>query len=440
MQAPVSTTVGLAHAAKKDLSDDEVLALVRQAVDAVGGIRSFVRPGDLVVLKPNQTLWFLAEDGVTTDPRVVAAMAQLCKEAGAGHVVVGDSSGGDLKTGRVMEVTGVKRLALDAGADEVVAFEDVPQETVEVEVDVAVHRLKVPKVMLDAQCVINLPKAKTHFEDLISCCLKNWVGIVCQKERPAIMVEGFLQKSMAALHQRVPAHLNVVDGLWAGEGTGPATNDPVWLGCVVAGADPVAVDATVARLMGLDAEGLSFAAEGVKIGLGTRDAARIRVVGPRVEDVRIRARPSRPGFDHLPVRVLWGEGVTMAGSLGHFKSIAETLDKFHVWPVIEATHGKPTFMIGAVEDPDFERHVEEGPYFVIDDAALEKYRTDRRVVFVPGHPATHNIFPYVFRRLHVGTIGPQMMKLESVLKQVEAWFHHRGWNAEQGRERSVPRS
>lgn len=430
MRAPPPTTVGIAHTQDEDVGDDEVLALAREAVDAVGGIGRFVRPGDLVVLKPNQTLWFLATDGVTTDPRLVAAMVRLCREAGAAHIVVGDSSGGDLKTKRVMDVTGVTRYAEAAGADEVVAFEDVPQETIEVDVDGERHHIKVPKVMLEAQCIINLPKAKTHFEDLISCCLKNWVGIVNQEERPAIMIEGFLQKATAAVFQRVPAHLNVVDGLWAGEATGPASNDAVWLGCVVAGTDAVAVDSTVARLMGFTPAGLTFAAAGAHIGLGTRDPENITIVGPSVDSVAIRAKPSKLGFDHLPVRVLVGDGVTMAGSLGHFKSIAETFLKFGMWPVIDRVYGPPTFMIGRVNDPEFDSHVEKGPYFVIDDAAHERYKRDPRVTFIPGHPATHNIFPHIFKRLHVEDVGPKMLKLESVIKQTESYFHFRSWSAD----------
>lgn len=425
---PEPTTVGIAHSQRRELSDEDVLALVRQAVDHAGGIRRFVRPGDLVVLKPNQTLWFLAEDGVTTDPRVVASMVRLCRDAGAGHIVVGDSSGGDLRTSRVMEATGVKRYAEAAGADEVVGFEDVPQEEVVVDTGGGRYHVQVPKLLLDAQCVVNLPKAKTHFEDLISCCIKNWVGVISQAQRPEFMVDPLLFDVTAATMKRVPARLHVVDGLWAGEGTGPATNDPVWLGCIVAGEDPVAVDATVARLMGFSPAGLQFARSGARLGLGTRDADRIRVAGARVEDVAIRARPANLGFDHLPVRVLVGEGVTMAGSAGHFKSIAESFLKYGLWDAVEAAYGKPTFMIGAVEDPGFERHVEDGPYFVIDDAALPRYKEDPRVTFVPGHPATHNIFPHVFRRLHVEHAGPAALKLAGVAKQLESWFHLRGWS------------
>jgi uncharacterized protein (DUF362 family) len=418
--------VGLAHATE-DPEDPTIVALCEEALAPLGGIRAFVRPGDSVVLKPNQTIWFLGRDGITTDPRVVAAMVKLSRDAGAREIIVGDSSGGDTKTMKIMEATGIARYAREAGADRVVAFEDEPQTPLRVRARGETYEVPVPSLLLDADTIIGMPKAKTHFYDPISCALKNWVGIPHQKERPHLMVDGVLQEAVVELHRQIPAKLHVVDGLWAGEGTGPVTNDPVWLGCIVAGADPVAVDVTVARLLRLNVAELQFVRAAKEAGLGEADPSRITVRGGDVDALAIHVQPAKRGFDHLPVRVLVGEGVTWAGSLGHFKSIAESFLKYRLWDIIIATYGKPTFMIGAVEDPDLESHVAEGPYFAIDDAVLEQYRSDSRIVFIGGHPATHNIFPYIFRRLAVPRVGPAALQLKRVMEEGASWFHYRGW-------------
>ena len=47
-------------------------------------------------------------------------------------------------------------------------------------------------------------------------------------------------------------YLSIVDGIIAGEGNGPEAPDPKSVGLLVAGTNPVAVDATCAKLMGFD--------------------------------------------------------------------------------------------------------------------------------------------------------------------------------------------
>ena len=67
--------------------------------------------------------------------------------------------------------------------------------------------------------------------------------------------------------------------------------------------------------------------------------------------------------------------------------------------------GVPTFLIGDAEDLNFERHVAQGPYFVIDDAAPARYRLDPRVHVIPGHPALHNMLPELLRGLGLTVPG-----------------------------------
>ena len=73
--------------------------------------RRFVRPGDTVLIKPNQTMWRLSSDGCTTDPRVAAALARSAREAGAGVVQVGKCSSCGQITRDVMKVTGTEDAA-----------------------------------------------------------------------------------------------------------------------------------------------------------------------------------------------------------------------------------------------------------------------------------------------------------------------------------------
>src|SRR5918999_2287821 len=101
------SVVAIAHTNEKHRSTERVLALVREAIDLLGGIQTFVKPGATVLIKPNQTVFYSAEEGCTTDPLVVGAIIRLAKEAGAARVQVAESSGGFLSSLDFMENTGM---------------------------------------------------------------------------------------------------------------------------------------------------------------------------------------------------------------------------------------------------------------------------------------------------------------------------------------------
>ena len=116
--------------------DSPIDEAVRKAVDLIGGISSFVRPGDRVVVKPN--LAYPYPPPATTGPSVVEAVARLCVEAGGREVLVGDSSSYSCKNilgyGRwsnmdVIRSTGMDRAAERAGA-KAVDFDSAKWSTV----------------------------------------------------------------------------------------------------------------------------------------------------------------------------------------------------------------------------------------------------------------------------------------------------------------------
>src|SRR5829696_8520928 len=126
-------TVAIAHTSEKHRSRERVLGLVREAVDLLGGISRFVQPGQTVLLKPNQTVFYSAEEGCTTDPLVVGALIRLVKEAGAARVQVGESSGDMFSSLEAMRVSGMAAVAEREGAELLdLGSDDVPNRTVEI--------------------------------------------------------------------------------------------------------------------------------------------------------------------------------------------------------------------------------------------------------------------------------------------------------------------
>jgi hypothetical protein len=282
-----------------------------------------------------------------------------------------------------------------------------------------VREIELPAPIVDADVLINVPKAKTHFVDPISGAIKNWMGAMTADVRMRHHDVETPQYVLDATMAR-PPHLHVMDALWAGEGRGPIATKGLWAGCVLASEDPVALDVTTARLLGFapsEASQMTYAAEAAERGLGTRDAASIDVVGEDLERVRVHATPNRydPSFRYLaPVRVIVGEGVSLPGTIGHFKSVADVWHQNHVWDLIRLfRRGTPTLMIGRADDPDFERHVTAGPYVTIDDVVADRYKRDPRVRHIAGHPVCDRMFRELIRALGVrvpGTIALEITK------------------------------
>jgi hypothetical protein len=273
-----------------------------------------------------------------------------------------------------------------------------------------------PAPLLDADVIIDVPKAKNHHIEPITGALKNWVGVVNQKWRSHNHGdEEHIPRFMDIMTVTRPA-LCVVDALIAGEGDGPIANLPRWCGCILASTDPVATDVAIARLMGRDWTRLGFARAAEQRGLGVREP--IEFLGVPLEEVAFQAWPGHEGFDYLPINFLVGSNVTLAGTVGHVKSVIDSMLRRGELNQVIWLKGTPTIMVGEVDDPRFEDHLEEGPYIVFDDSAKPRYKNDPRVHFVPGHPVLRNAMPELLKGLGV--------KLPAELAQRWQKFERRG--------------
>jgi uncharacterized protein (DUF362 family) len=407
--------VAIARTTDESIDDAGIERLAREALSHLGGMERFVRPGQTVLIKPNLTVFRLAKDGCTTDPRLVAALVRLAQAAGAGRVQVGECSSCGQVTREMMETTGLGRLAEQAGA-ELVYFDEVEQVEVDVPRGKLIHRIPVPRPLLEADVVIDCPKLKTHFLDPVTGAIKNWGGAARQDTMHRLHRDR-VEETVADLMSVTRPDLVVMDAIVAGEGNGPVANRPRFVGCVVASDDPVAHDVIAAELAGFDGESMRFPRAAASRGVGIGERGRIDVLGVPLETARVRLVPSQnEGWtERYPIRIIAGEGVTMEGTLGHFRGFADFWQDLHSWDAVVKLKGRPTFMIGRAEDPEFEAHVKEGPYVVLDDAALEKYKRDARVVFIPGSPIGNEMMPAILHGLGVELPG------KSVQKMLEAW-------------------
>ncbi len=318
-----------------------------------------------------------------------------------------------------MKVTGMAAVAEKEGAKLVdLGSDDVENRTVKIPAGLFLKECPIPAPLLDADVIINAPKAKNHHIEPISGALKNWVGAVNQNWRNHNHGDREHIPRFMDIMTITRPHLTVADALVCGEGDGPIANLPRWCGCVLASADPVATDVSICRLLGHDPDKLNFAREAELRGLGTR--TEIEYVGTPLEAVSFKAWKPHEGFEYLPINFLVGEGVALAGTVGHVKSAIDSMLRRGDLARVMWLKGTPTIMIGDIEDAQFEEHLKEGPYVVFDDAAQEKYKNDSRVYFVPGHPVLQTALPELMKGLGVELASTAMMKYE----EFERWGRH----------------
>lgn len=169
---------------------------------------------------------------------------------------------------------------------------------------------------------------------------------------------------------------------------------------------------------------MTYAREAESRGLGTTDLARIEIVGEALEAVRTPIEPNVVdlSFGYLaPVRVFVGAGVSLPGTIGHFKSVADVWHEDHVWDLIRLyRRGTPTIMIGRAEDPDFEQHLAAGPYVTIDDVVDDRYKLHPGVRHIAGHPVCDEMYRELTRALGVELQGKTALELMKVFTNLRS--------------------
>jgi len=284
MNSNTSAEVSIVRCA--DYARGSIMTAVRQAVDLLGGMQAFIKPGERVLLKPNLLKANRPEEAVTTHPEVVRAVIRLVREAG-GEPMVGDSPGfGDLR--KVCEKAGI----MDVIREESSMLVDF-DETITIKNSGRFQRFEISRLAYEADVIINLPKLKTHGMTVITGAVKNLFGCVPGKRKvqwhfnTGINHDLFMQM-IVELYAQIKPRLSIMDAVIGMEGNGPGSGDPRYIGAVVAGPDAVAVDVVSAAVLGIPPESLPIIRAAAALGIGQTRFDRITVHGEPLSRVAIR--------------------------------------------------------------------------------------------------------------------------------------------------------
>jgi uncharacterized protein (DUF362 family) len=255
------------------ITGDDPAQLARQAVEELGGIRRFIARGDVVLVKPNIGWDRTPEQAANTNPEVVAEIIRQCSNAGAKRVIVTDVSCNDPR--RCFQRSGIAEAAQRVGAEVV-----LPDPARFKEVDIQGEILRAWPVLdlfLNADKIINIPIAKHHSLTGTTLGMKNWYGML---GGPRHQLHQKIHESLVDLADFVRPTLTVIDCyriLIRNGPTGGNLQDVLLKKTLVAGTDPVALDAYVAKAFwNLEASSLPYLKMAANRGLGTYEFEKVR--------------------------------------------------------------------------------------------------------------------------------------------------------------------
>ena len=235
--------------------------------------------GNTVMVKPNVLRASEAHEGIVTHPAVLSAVIACLEARGPSEIVVGDNPG-LFSYGANTAAFEQAGLLAAAGA----YYRNIGDDGVEVPFDPRYGgRLSVSRAVMDADVFISLPKFKTHGLTVLTGAVKNSYGILPGAQKAALHRKAgspgpFHDLIVDVFRLRAPDFF-IVDAVVGMEGNGPASSELRDIHRILAGDNAVAVDAVMARMMGLDPARLRFLQRAAALGLGSFDAADTLIEG-----------------------------------------------------------------------------------------------------------------------------------------------------------------
>jgi uncharacterized protein (DUF362 family) len=309
---------------------DNLGAMTRDAIDALGGIRTIVNEGETIFIKPNFVSFPWAKynrcfhAGECTKPEIIIAVTEECLKAGAAEVIIGEGSHlpkfewkhAVTLDGNTNLVTEAKRLSsLYDRKVTLACLETDSPGWVEVPSKTSLNKIAISSLVANADKVISIPVAKTHSWAQLTLAAKNFIGVTPLSRYAQLIANtwwnrGTFDHSSPQAIARVyldiikgkKVDLSIIDFSIGMEGDGPARghggktlNMKQRLGswAIIASTDIMAADATAARIMSHDVKTVHQLTMGFDMGLGEIREQSIEILGEKLDDLRVTWKPAR---------------------------------------------------------------------------------------------------------------------------------------------------
>lgn len=256
----------------------DIAQLVEETLSALGGIGSFVKTGDKVVVKPNIGWDRTPELGANTHPEVVSAVIEHCLQAGAAQVRVFDNTCNDPR--RCYVNSGIQSAVEGLGSSRV-KIEHMDRRAYR---DVAIRdgkelrRWQFYRPAIEADRFINVPVAKHHSLSTLTLGMKNIMGVIGGNRG---VLHRRIGDAVTDINLVVHSDLTIVDATRILLRNGPQggnKRDVEWRNTLIASSDIVAADSVAATLFGFRPEDIPTVVAGARRGLGIMDLKRMQRV------------------------------------------------------------------------------------------------------------------------------------------------------------------
>jgi len=248
---------------------DELNAAVLRAIELCGA-SALLKRGSKVVVKPNLLLAVGPSSAITTHPAVLHAVCEWLSGLDC-EIIVGDSSsqiGGAINAFRK---SGLAEVAERFGARVVDFDKEAAIRVSTPNASGTVPILGLPRMLVDADCVISLPKLKTHMLTALTCGVKNCFGMVPGGQKRAIHAlnpdAARFSTALVDIYEAASPDLTIVDGITCMDGFGPSFGRPRQFGIIAAGTNAAAVDYVMAGITGIGARNVATVQESIRRSL-----------------------------------------------------------------------------------------------------------------------------------------------------------------------------
>jgi uncharacterized protein (DUF362 family) len=244
-------------------------ATVNKAVDLLGGIGRFIKPGDRVLIKPNVGFAKAPSLGATTNPELVAEVVKMCKRGGAKEVLVTDNPISDAES--CFTLSGIAKATSEAGGKIVLPKDSYFKPTTLKNSTLIKNWPILFEPLTGINKVIGIAPIKDHSRSGASMAMKNWYGLLGGRRN---IFHQDINTIIAELAMMVRPTLVILDGtevMMTNGPTGGSISDLRRANTLIASCDQVAADAFGCTLLNLQPSDLLYLAKAQALGVGTAD-------------------------------------------------------------------------------------------------------------------------------------------------------------------------
>jgi uncharacterized protein (DUF362 family) len=245
-----------------------------RGIDALGGIQSFVKKGQTVVVKPNIGWDVSPERAGNTNPKLIEEIVSQCYQAGAKEVYAFDNTCDNWE--RCYATSGIARAVKNANGKMVPGNTEGYFQSVPINGE-SLREAKVHELILESDVVINVPILKNHGGARLTMAMKNLMGVVWDRR---YWHRNDLHQCIADFAAFYKPQLNVIDAYYVMKENGPrgvSLDDVVTMRSLLISSDMVAIDTAGTSLFGLQPTDIRYLGIAEKLGVGTSDLKSLNI-------------------------------------------------------------------------------------------------------------------------------------------------------------------